>query len=53
MGPGREAGGARGRDGRRADIPCRPPSAPTPFLARSVAGLILPLSHVLDFYLGD
>lgn len=53
VGPGREAGGARGRDGRRTDIPCRPPSAPTPFLARPAAGPILPLSHVLDLSVGD
>lgn len=30
-----------------------PPSAPTAFPARRAAGLILPLSHMVDFSLGD
>lgn len=53
MGTRMETPGDGGRGGLRADIPCLPTSAPTPFPACGAAGLILSLSHTLDFSLCD
>lgn len=53
MGTRMETPGDGGRGGLRAEIPCLLTSAPTPFPACGAAGLILSLSHTLDFSLCD